>query len=188
MPLRTLTLNSGPFPPPVLPGFDGTVGLSATPVGPAWPSRASGWELRAPTTWGFPCRVGSSLLACRRHYPGGTAGSDRFSGCDPPFPSDVGLPRFCGGSAPPFSHSRPARRSLAVPPVSSRSRLTTLSIGGFGSFVTSTTAPIASGWSDQSCRAGIAPAEDPRVSRRTQETGIRPLDGECRLGGKGGQR
>src|SRR3954447_6489133 len=48
MPLRTLTLNSGPFPPPALPGFDGTAGLSATPSGPACPSRASGWESRVP--------------------------------------------------------------------------------------------------------------------------------------------
>ena len=35
----------------------------------------------------------------------------------------------------------------------------TLYIGGFGCFVTSTTAPIATGWSE-SCQAGIAPAED----------------------------
>ncbi|CDQ11467.1 protein of unknown function [Acidithiobacillus ferrivorans] len=32
--------------------------------------------------------------------------------------------------------------------------------GGFSRFVTSTTAPIATGWSD-SCRAGFAPAERP---------------------------
>ena len=34
-----------------------------------------------------------------------------------------------------------------------------LCIEGFGNFVTSATAPIATGWND-SCRAGIAPAED----------------------------
>ena len=39
----------------------------------------------------------------------------------------------------------------------------TLSIEGSGGFVTSTAAPIATGWSDQSCRAGFAPAEDPRL-------------------------
>jgi len=35
----------------------------------------------------------------------------------------------------------------------------TLSIGGFGSIVTSTAAPIATGWSE-SYRVGIAPTED----------------------------
>ena len=75
VPFRTLVLNSGPFPPPALPGFIGTTGLSATPVGPACPSRASGWRSRAPTDG--VSRVASVLrvLACRRHYPGGTPGS-----------------------------------------------------------------------------------------------------------------
>jgi len=86
MPLRTLTLNSGPFPPPALPGFDGTAGLSATPGGPACPSRESGRESRTPTAWGFPCCLGSPVPTCRRHYPGGIVGFGRFSGCDPPFP------------------------------------------------------------------------------------------------------
>jgi len=39
----------------------------------------------------------------------------------------------------------------------------TLTIGGFGCFVTSTTGPTATGWSD-SCQAGLAPAEDLRLS------------------------
>ena len=53
-PRRAASLNSGPFPPPELPGFLGTTSLSATPGGPAWPSRASGWDL-ASHRWGFPC-------------------------------------------------------------------------------------------------------------------------------------
>jgi len=36
----------------------------------------------------------------------------------------------------------------------------TLYTGGFSRFVTSTTAPIATGWSDR-CRAGFAPTEKP---------------------------
>jgi hypothetical protein len=36
----------------------------------------------------------------------------------------------------------------------------TLSTGGFSRFVTSTSAPIATGW-NESCRAGFAPAERP---------------------------
>jgi hypothetical protein len=39
---RTSVLNSGPFAPPELPGFIATTSPSATPVGPACPSRASG--------------------------------------------------------------------------------------------------------------------------------------------------
>ncbi len=38
----------------------------------------------------------------------------------------------------------------------------TLSIEGFNRFVTSTVAPIATGWSE-SCRAGFAPAERPCI-------------------------
>ncbi|SIO10887.1 hypothetical protein SAMN05444166_2492 [Singulisphaera sp. GP187] len=74
VPFRTSVLNSGPFPPPVLTGFIGTTSLSATPVGLACPSRASSWESRAPTDG--VSRVASVLrvLACRRHYPGGTPG------------------------------------------------------------------------------------------------------------------
>jgi hypothetical protein len=40
--LPTLTLTQGPFAPPALPGFFTTTGLSATPYGPACPSRESG--------------------------------------------------------------------------------------------------------------------------------------------------
>src|SRR5206468_5323749 len=39
-----------------LPGFIGTTGLSATPVRPACPSRASGLSSLI-THWGFPCCV-----------------------------------------------------------------------------------------------------------------------------------
>src|SRR5262249_4883362 len=40
-PLSTLALNQGPFPPPALPGFVGTMNLSDSPVGRASPSRAA---------------------------------------------------------------------------------------------------------------------------------------------------
>ena len=42
---------------------------------------------------------------------------------------------------------------------------------GFGRFVTSTTAPIATGWSDR-CRVGISPTERTRLSRRTVNLGL----------------
>ena len=52
-PRQSSFLNSGPFPPPELPGFNGTTSLSATRCGPACPSRASGWDL-ASLRIGFP--------------------------------------------------------------------------------------------------------------------------------------
>jgi hypothetical protein len=120
---RTSVLNSGSFPPPALTGFIGTTSLSATPVGPACPSRASGWKSRAATDG--VSRVVSVLrvFACRRHYPGGTPGSGRFTRREPHFPSGCGLPRFSGGSASTLVLSRPARRSLALRPANSPSRL-----------------------------------------------------------------
>src|ERR1019366_8348486 len=47
--LLAFASNSGPFPPPALPGFIGTTDLPATPHGPAWLSRvASRSKLRIP--------------------------------------------------------------------------------------------------------------------------------------------
>jgi hypothetical protein len=163
MPLRASVLNSGPFPRPALPGFLGTTGLSATPSGPAWPSRASGWG-HAPTARGFPCCVGSPLLACRRHYPGGTAGSGRFSGCNPRLPSSCGLPRFCGGSAPTSRISRPARRSLALRPACSRSRLSDPLHRRLRRSRCLHRRSDCYRLERPSCRAGVAPAEDPSLS------------------------
>jgi hypothetical protein len=60
-----------------------------------------------------------------------------------------GLPRYAGGSASTSCFSRPAQRSLRLWPACSRNRLAILSIEGFDGFVTSTAAPIATGWSDQ---------------------------------------
>jgi len=42
----------------------------------------------------------------------------------------------------------------------------TLYIEGFSRFVTSTTAPITTGWID-SCRAGLTPLKDRAFARRT---------------------
>jgi hypothetical protein len=45
----------------------------------------------------------------------------------------------------------------------------TLSIESFGSFVASTPAPIATGWSE-SCRVGVDPLKIDTFSRRTKGT------------------
>ena len=92
----TLVLNSGPFPRPALPGVLGTTGLSATPAGPACPSRASGWRSRASTAWGFPCCRRSPV--CRHavaNTPVGSLGRDRsWDGLFHPFPCSPATAAF----------------------------------------------------------------------------------------------
>src|SRR4051812_49484188 len=111
---------SGCYPYPVL----GTAGLSATPPGPACPSRASGRRSRASAEWGFPC--------CRRppcvDMPLPIPRWDRWVGSlmGRPIPpvsllaNDDGLPRDIGGSAPPLNLSRAAPHLLSFRPVGSR--------------------------------------------------------------------
>ena len=62
--------------------------------------------------------------------------------------TNFGLPRYRGGSAPALTVSRPAQRSLRLRPARSPSRLATLYTRGFSSFVASTAALIATGWSE----------------------------------------
>ena len=145
---RTLP-KSGPFPPPELPGFHSTMSLSDSPRGPACPSRASGWK---------PCfaarlhRLGSPVLrrsSCS-DMPSSLPRWDRrrlllLAGefCD------RGLPHPFAGSAPTLPVSRPARRSLALRPVGSRSRpWRPFPPKASAAALPRTTAPIASGWSN----------------------------------------
>ena len=53
-----------------------------------------------------------------------------------------------------------------------KSPMATLCIGGFGSFVTSTAAPIATGRSDPSSRTGVSPAEDQRLFTAHAKVGL----------------
>ena len=100
--------------------------------------------------------LGLHVHACRRHYPGGAAGRRRSS-C----PAVSAFPES-HRSASTSVFSRLAQRLLTLRPACSPGRHATLSTGGFSSFVASTTAPIATGWSD-SCQAGISPAENQRL-------------------------
>ena len=59
-----------------------------------------------------------------------------------------GLPTTRNGSAPALRFSRLAQRSLTLRPARSPSRLATLCTRGFSSFVASTAALIATGWSE----------------------------------------
>jgi hypothetical protein len=49
---------------------------------------------------------------------------------------------------------------------------------GFDEFVTSLAAPIATGWSEPSCRVGMSPTEDRRLSRRTRLNPFAKANGE----------
>src|SRR5690606_28758236 len=69
------------------------------------------------TAGGFPCCVWFPLSACRRQYPGRTAGLVRSSS-----PIDLGLPSIRGGSAPASPVSGPAQRSLSLQPANLPSR------------------------------------------------------------------
>ena len=72
----------------------------------------------APSPLGLPVVAAASFGACRRHYPGGTAGTiGRF-----PNSCGGGFPRVYAGSASTSNFSRPARRSLALRPAPLRSR------------------------------------------------------------------
>ncbi len=116
----------------------------------------AGVQLAFKPPLGFP--VLRSFSLCRHASATTPAGWSQGLTCSPD--SDHGgLPPMTAGSAPASTFSRPARRSLTLWPACSRHRLAVLSIEGSGSFVTSATAPIATGWSN-SCQVGIAPTEE----------------------------
>jgi hypothetical protein len=77
----------------------------------------------------------------------------------PRLPATAAFPIPLPGRLPQLAFSRPAQRSRKLRPACSRGCQATLYIEGSGGIVTSTTAPIATGWSN-SCRVGIAPTEE----------------------------
>ena len=84
--LHNLVADSGQINAPTvlspeLPGVNGTTGLSATPGGPACPSRADptsgvppGLKVSALTAWGFPCCVRSPCTDMPSSLPRWPAG------------------------------------------------------------------------------------------------------------------
>ncbi len=106
---------------------------------------------------GLPVFRALSLCTCRRQYPGVAAGPSFAHS-----PSRISLPR--NGSRVGLhivlfeacsAFTRVAACTLALSPI--RDTL----IEGFSHFVTSVTAPIASGWSG--CRVGLAPTGKRRL-------------------------
>ena len=125
--------NSGRFKPPSL-------------------SLAGVWFVISDHAMGLPVLRTLSLCTCCRHYPGAATGRRLCSS----HPAVTAFPQNVVGSACTTSFSRLARRSLALRPAHSRSHLYVTSYAaGFGHFVTSMTAPVASGWSVR--RVGLAP-------------------------------
>ena len=110
-----LILNQGPFPPPALPGFDGTTSLSVTAQRPDLPSRASGWS--SPTTpRGFPCCVCRPCV-----HAVATTPAQRRAVLPCSIRSVVSaFPERVVGSACASSFSRLAQRSRTLRPAHSR--------------------------------------------------------------------
>ena len=93
---------------------------------------------------GLPVLRTLSLCTCCRQYPGAAAGRRLRSS----HPAVSAFPERAVGSACTSSFSRLAQRSLALRPAHSRRHLyVTGYTEGFSHFVTSMTAPVASGWS-----------------------------------------
>ena len=99
-----------------------------------------------------------SLCTCCRQYPGAATGRRLRSS----HPAVSAFPEIAVGSACTSTFSRLARRSLALRPAHSRRHLyVTCYTEGFSHFVTSMTAPVASGWSVR--RAGLSPTGKRRL-------------------------
>ena len=99
-----------------------------------------------------------SLCACCRQYPGAATGRRLRSSR----PAVSAFPEVAVGSACTSTFSELARRSLALRPAHSRRHLYVTSYTeGFSHFVTSMTAPVASGWSVR--RVGFAPTGKRRL-------------------------
>jgi hypothetical protein len=107
---------------------------------------------------GLPVFRALSSCTCRRHYPG--AASGRIASLTSSRPISLSAKGLSGRPAHcPFrgllGFTRVAACTLALSPI--RDTL----IEGFSHFVTSMTAPIASGWSG--CRMGLAPTGKRRL-------------------------
>src|SRR6202047_2112231 len=139
--------------------------LSDSPGRPACPSRASGWSSLT-TPWGLPCCVRFPCVHAVATTPAQRLGVLLRSFTQPCQPSPKGL------------SGRPAHRHFrGLLGVHSRYGLHTRAVTvyrdtltrGFSHFVTSMTAPVASGWSG--CRVGLAPTGKRRLSTAHTHSG-----------------
>src|SRR5208282_2443599 len=122
---------------------------------------------------GLPVLRTLSLCTCCRQYPGAAAGRCLRSS----HPAVSAFPEIAVGSACTSTFSRLARRSLALRPAHSRRHLYVTSYTeGFSHFVTSMTAPVASGWSVR--RVGLSPTGKRRLLTAHANSGRSPWRGE----------
>ena len=120
---------------------------------------------------GLPVFRALSLCTCRRHYP-----AQRLNVSLRSFHPDVSVfPERVVGSTCAFedcsAFTRVAACTLALSPI--RDTL----IEGFSHFVTSMTAPIASGWSG--CRVGLAPTGKRRLCTAHTQVGHSGTSEKC---------
>ena len=121
---------------------------------------------------GLPVLRTLSLCTCCRQYPGAAAERRLRSS----HPAVSAFPEIAVGSACTSSFSRLARRLLTLRPAHSRRHLYVTSYTeGFSHFVTSMTAPVASGWSV--CRVGLAPTGKRRLFTAHANSGRRQRPG-----------
>jgi hypothetical protein len=106
------------------------------------------------------------VRACRHLYPGGIVGICRsWLGLFQPVarsPTTAAFPKCLVGRLPRTSFRGLYGVHITLRPARSPHRLAACCLEGFDGFVTSTAAPIATGWSDL-CRVGITPTEEPRL-------------------------
>jgi hypothetical protein len=127
----------------VLTGLSGTTNLSVTPWRPADPSRVSGWSSLT-TPWGFPCCVRFPCV-----HAAATTPVQRL---------DVVFARASSRVSLPRKGCRVGLHIVLFEACSAFTRVTACTLArspirdphseGFSHFVTSMTAPAASGWSE----------------------------------------
>ena len=121
-------------------------------------SLAGVWLVIPDHALGLPVLRALSLCTCCRHYPGAATGRRRRSS----HPAVSAFPDNVVGSACTSSFSGIAQRSLALRPAHlRRHQNVTCYTEGFSHFVTSMTAPVASGWSVR--RVGLSPTGKRRL-------------------------
>jgi hypothetical protein len=139
-----------PVAPPALLGFFATTDLSVTLSRPGLSLAGVRLTVTRRHRGGLLCCVGLLSQTCHRHYPGGPVGGLSLSRVPQRRPSPflrwvgVHIIRFEAGHRPKLgpAFTRVTACLLAESPYA------ILSIEGFDGFVTSTAAPIATGWSD----------------------------------------
>jgi hypothetical protein len=174
-PLGPWTLNSGPFPPPALPGFDSTTNPSATLTRPGL--SLMGVRLRGtpPRREGLPVLRWISCAGMLPPIPRRDRWVESLMGRRIPagllLTSDGGLPQVRDGSAPTTKISGPHRKFTCVAacllagpqngPLDQRLRRLRYR------HRRSTAAPIATGWSDPGAGRELHPLKILTFSRRT---------------------